>query len=114
MVVKFVVTTALIALLSFVLGLFFPWWTIAVAAFAVSALIPQRPLLAFFSGFAALFLFWGLLALVVDLRNESILSSRVAGILPLGGSGIAILLVTAFVGALVGGGGALTAAFLRK
>jgi hypothetical protein len=51
---------------------------------------------------------------VVALRPKSILSSRVAGILPLGGSGIAILLVTAFVGALVGGGGALTAAFLRK
>ncbi len=114
MVVKFVVTTALIALLSFVLGLFLPWWTIAIAAFAVSALIPQRPIPAFFSGFAALFLLWGLLALVADLRNESILSARVAAVLPLGGSSIAILLVTAFVGALVGGGGALTAAFCRK
>jgi hypothetical protein len=114
MVVKFVVTTALIALLSFVVGLFLPWWTIALAAFAVSALIPQRPIPAFFSGFAALFCLWGLLALVADLRNESILSARVAAVLPLGGSSIAILLVTAFVGALVGGGGSLTAAFLRK
>jgi hypothetical protein len=114
MVVKFCVTTGLIALLSFVLCLFAPWWTIALAAFAVSALIPQRPLLAFLSGFAALFLLWGLLALVADLRNEGILSSRVAAVLPLGGSSIAILLVTAFVGALVGGGGSLTAAFLRK
>jgi hypothetical protein len=114
MVVKFVVTTALIALLSFVLGLFLPWWTIAIAAFAVSALIPQRPIPAFFSGFAALFLLWGLLALVADLRNESILSARVAAVLPLGGSSVAILLVTAFVGALVGGGGSLTAAFCRK
>jgi hypothetical protein len=42
------------------------------------------------------------------------LSSRVAAVLPLGGSAIVILLVTAFVGALVGGGGALTASFLRK
>jgi hypothetical protein len=108
------VTTALIALLSFVLGLFLPWWTIAIAAFAVSALIPQRPIPAFFSGFAALFLLWGLLALVADLRNESILSARVAAVLPLGGSSVAILLVTAFVGALVGGGGSLTAAFCRK
>ncbi len=114
MVVKFCVTTALIALLSFVLCLFLPWWTIALAAFAVSALIPQRPLPAFLSGFAALFLLWGLLALVADLRNEGILSSRVAAVLPLGGSGMAILLVTALVGALVGGGGSLTAAFLRK
>src|ERR1700743_1584897 len=100
MVVKFFVTMALIALLSCVLALFFPWWTIALAAFAVSALIPQPPLPAFFSGFAALFLLWGLLALVADLANESILSARVAAVLPLGGSSIAILLVTAFVGAL--------------
>src|ERR1700761_3301563 len=114
MVVKFIVTTLLIALLSFIGGLFLPWWTIAVAAFIVSALIPQRPTAAFFAGFLALFLLWGGMALGIDLANGSILSARVAGVLPLHESSPAIVLVTAFVGALVGGGGALTAAFLQK
>ncbi len=64
--IKFLVTTVLIALLSFVCGLYLPWWAFAGVAFAVSALIPQAPLRAFFSGFLALFLLWGLLALGID------------------------------------------------
>lgn len=114
MVVKFIVTTLLIALLSFIGGLFLPWWTIAVAAFIVSALIPQQPLMAFFAGFLALFLLWGGMAVGIDLANGSILSTRVAGILPLHDSSWALILVTGLIGALVGGGGSLTAAYLQK
>lgn len=112
--IKFFVSMLLTALLSFICGLFLPWWTIAVAAFFVSALIPQKPLLSFVCGFLALFLLWGLLALYIDQANNSILSTRVAGILPLQGSSVALILVTAFVGALVGGGGSLTASFIRR
>ncbi len=112
--IKFLVTTVLIVLLSFVSGLYFPWWAIAIVSFAVSALIPQSPLPAFFSGFLALFLLWGGLAWELDQANKGILSVRVAGVLPLGGSSVALLLATALVGALVGGGSALTASFLKK
>ncbi len=112
--IKFFVSILLIGLLSFICGLLLPWWTIAVAAFVVSMLIPQRPLPSFFTGFLALFLLWGGLSLYIDIANNSILSTRVAGVLHLHGSSLALLLVTGFVGALVGGGGALTAAFLRK
>ena len=84
------------------------------AAFAVSVLIPQEPLPSFLSGFVALFLLWGLLALSIDLANNSILSAKIAAILFLGGSSIALICVTGFVAALVGGGGAITGAFLKK
>jgi hypothetical protein len=114
MILKFVAATLLIALLSFACGLYFPWWVIAPVSFIVSLLIPQRPLAAFMAGFLALFLLWGGLALAIDLANGSILSARVAAILPLGGSSYAIVIVTGVIGALVGGGSALTAAFLRK
>jgi len=114
MVLKFVIATLLIALLSFAGGLYFPWWIIAPASFVVSLLIPQRPLLAFLAGFLGLFLLWGGLALAIDQANGSILSAKVAAILPLGGSSYAIVIVTGLVGALVGGGGALTASFLKK
>lgn len=113
-IIKFLVTLLLIALLSFTCGLYLPWWTIGPVAFIVSLLIPQKPLPSFLAGFLALFLLWGGLALQKDLPNESILSAKVASILPLGGSVTALLLVTALIGALVGGGGALTAAFLQK
>ncbi|HEY4289682.1 MAG TPA: hypothetical protein VGN00_21425 [Puia sp.] len=111
--IKFLVSILLIALLSFVCGLFLPWWTIGVAAFVVSALIPLKPLHAFFAGFLAIFLLWGGLAFGIDQQNNSILSAKIAAILPLGGSVIALILVTAFVGALVGGGAAITGAFLK-
>jgi hypothetical protein len=114
MILKFLAATLLIALLSFACGLYFQWWVIAPVSFVVSLLIPQRPLAAFMAGFLALFLLWGGLALAIDLANGSILSAKVAAILPLGGSSYAIVIVTGLVGALVGGGSALTAAFLKK
>lgn len=111
--IKFLVSTALIALLSFVGGLFLPWWSIALAAFVVSALIPLKPMWAFFAGFTAILLLWGVIALVIDQMNDSILSTKIASILPLGGSAYALIVVTAVIGALVGGGAALTGSFLR-
>jgi hypothetical protein len=66
------------------------------------------------AGFVALLVLWGGLALATDLANHSILSAKVASILPLGGNSYALVVVTALVGGLVGGGGALTAAFLQK
>jgi hypothetical protein len=110
---KFIIVTLLIAMLSFCSGLFLPWWGFALAAFAVSALIPQRPADAFLSGFLALFLLWGGLAWFLDAANNSILSKKIAMILPLGGSSWLLILVTALVGALVGGGAALSAGYLR-
>jgi len=114
MLIKFLVNTFLIALLCFAGGLFLPNWVIAPIAFAVTLLIPMRPMLAFLSGFTALFLLWGGLALAANLANEGILATRIAWLLPLNGSPHLLILVTAFVGALVGGGGSLTASFLRK
>ena len=111
---KFVITTLLIALLSFLSGLYLPWWGIALAAFLVSALIPQRPGLSFLSGFLALFLLWALLSWSMDAPNNSILSVKIAQILPLGGSTILLILITALVGALVGGGAALTGSFIHR
>jgi hypothetical protein len=114
MLIKFLINTFLIALLCFAGGLFFPNWIIAPIAFVVSLLIPMRPPLAFLSGFLALFLLWGALALAANLANGGILATKIALLLPLGGSPFALILVTALVGALMGGGGALTASFLKN
>jgi hypothetical protein len=111
---KFVITTLLIALLSFLSGLYLPWWGVALAAFLVSALIRQRPGVAFLAGFTALFLLWAGLSWSMDIPNNSILSAKIAQILPLGGSSLALILVTALIGALVGGVAALTGSFLQK
>ena len=109
---KFATTTILIALLGFCSGLFLPWWGIALVAFVISALLPQSPLTAFFSGFLAIFLLWGGLAWILDNANSSILAAKIARVLPLGGSPVLLILVTALVGALVGGGAAISGSYL--
>ncbi len=111
---KFFIALILTALLSFSWALFFPWWIIAVAAFIVAALIPQQKrFLSFVCAFLALFFLWGGQAVLADTKNAHVLSAKVAQILPLGGSYIAVLLVTAMTGGLVAGLAALTGSFLR-
>src|SRR3954447_13525040 len=111
---KFFVAFILTALLSFACTLFFPWWTIAVAAFIVAIVIHQRPIASFLAGFLALFILWALQSLIIDLRNEHLLSTRVAYILPFGGSYVALIIFTGLVGGIVSGMAALTASFAIK
>lgn len=111
---KLLVATILTALLSFVAGLYLPWWSIAIAAFLSVLLIPLRSSRAFLSGFLGVFLLWFFLALWIDVKNQGILSRKVAEIFPLAGSSFLIILVTAIVGAVVGGFAALSGSYLRN
>lgn len=110
---KFIVAFVLTILLSFAGALYFPWWIIAVAAFIVAVCIPQHPFKAFVAGFLALLILWGSQAFFIDSRNQHLLATKVASILPMGGSYIVLILVTAFIGALVAGMAALTGSLLR-
>ena len=111
---KLAVSIILIAALSFALGLYLPWWSIALGAFIVGALIHQRPITSFLAGFASIFILWFLLATVIDIRNQHILSKKLALLLPLGGNSFLLILITALIGALVGGGASLSASYLKK
>ncbi len=111
---KFFVALLLTALLAYAGGLFFPWWIIAVAAFVVAAFIPLPPYKAFISGFLALFALWGLYTTIIDDANHHVLATRLALVLPLGGSFFALIMLTACIGGLVAGMAALTASYLRK
>jgi len=111
---KFTISVILIAVLSFALGLYLPWWSLAIAAFVVTALLHQRPSVSFLAGFAAVFILWLLLAAVIDIRNQHILSRKLAYLLPLGGNSFLLILITALVGSIVGGSAALAGSFLRR
>jgi hypothetical protein len=110
---RFLLSVLLIAALSFLAGLFLPWWSIAIAAFLVAALIPQSTGSGFLSGFLGIFLLWGLLAFWIDVKNNSLLSHKIAQLFPLGGNSILLILVTALVGALVGGFAGMSGSALR-
>lgn len=111
---KFIVSILLTALLSFSICLYFDWWTITLAAFIVAICIKQRPLLSFLTGFISLFLLWGILSLLMDGRNDHILSARLSSVLPFGGSLLLTILVTALAGALPAGFAALAGSYLRS
>ena len=111
---KYFISILLTALLSFISGLYLPWWSIAIAAFAVGALIPQKPFYSFLSGFIGVFLLWEILAWWIDTKNNGILSQKIAQVLPLGGSTVLLILITSLIGALVAGFAALAASYLRK
>lgn len=113
-IMKFFTATVLTALLSFVAGIYIPlWWFFAVVSFLVAVLVHQKVAKAFFSGFLGLFILWGGLAYWIDMKNEGILSSKIAGLLPLGGSSLLLIIVTAILGGLVAGFAALGGSCLR-
>jgi hypothetical protein len=111
---KFIFAFILTALLSYAAGFYFPWWSIAVTAFVVAALIPQKPMLAFIAGFSALFLLWAVLALSIDMNNEHLLSQKISALLFKSSSHALIISVTGLVGGLVAGFAALAGSYLRK
>ncbi|HTL10262.1 MAG TPA: hypothetical protein VL307_18440 [Chitinophagaceae bacterium] len=110
---KFVASVLLTALLSFIICLFMDWWGIALASFMVALLIHQSPLHSFLTGSIALVLLWGGLSWWIDMKNHHVLSHKIAQVLPFGGSGFLMILVTALIGGLVAGFAALAASYAR-
>ncbi|MBC8033310.1 MAG: hypothetical protein H7Y03_04135 [Chitinophagaceae bacterium] len=111
---KFTISLLLIALLSFVSCLYLPWWAIGPAAFIVTVCIHQKPLKAFLAGFLALFMLWGALAWWISSRNEHLLAQKVSLLIIQSPRIILLILLTALIGALIGGLAALAGSFLRR
>ena len=111
---KFIVSLLLTAVLSFLVRLYFPWWSIAIVALAVAALIPQKPLAAFFAGFFALFLLWLVLSAWISNANGHVLAHKISMIILKMDNVYLLMLASAFIGGIVAGLAALTGSFLRK
>ncbi len=111
---KFIISLFLIAILSFAACLFLPWWCIALVAFLVLAFIPQRPLLAFLCGFFAVGLLWAVLSFYISSKNEHLLAHKVSLLILNMDNPLFLIIITAFIGGLVAGMGALTASFMRR
>lgn len=113
---KLITAIVLTAFLAYVVGVYstLPWWSFAITSLIIAVAVHQRPWKAFVAGFLGLFLLWAGMALLKDAANDHVLSTKVAGILPLGGSYLVLILVTGIVGGLVSGLAALTGSFLRK
>jgi len=104
----------LILVLAFLVQLFLPWWTIAPLCFVLAAILGSTGGRAFGAGFVGIGLGWLLMAGWLNVKSASILSHRVAQLLPLGGNGWVLVLVTAVLGGLVGGVVALAGCWARQ
>jgi len=111
---KFLAALILTALLSFIAGLYLPWWGIAIAAFIVALLVNQKAGMAFASAFSALLLLWSGLAWWINVKNENILSARIGELLGIGNNPFLLISITAIIGALVAGFAAMSGSFLRS
>ena len=111
---KFFFSFILTILLSFAGCLFLPWWCIAIAAFIVAALIPQKPFKSFITGFAALFLLWGGLSFWMSNNNDHVLAHKISQLILKMDSPVVLVLATALIGALVAGFAALAGSYVRK
>lgn len=113
---RFIVAIFLHAFLAFAVGLYsqFPWWLFVGTSAIVAFFMMDTPAKSFFAGFLGVGALWAGLAFGKDLANAHLLSSKVAQILPLGGSYTALIAVTGVVGGLLGGFAALTGAFMRS
>ncbi len=111
---KFLVSVLLIAIVGFVAGLYLPWWSIALVAFLVIALIPQKPLYAFMAGFMSIFILWSVMAFMISYKNNHVLVHKVSTLILKINSPLAMVLLTGLIGALVAGFAALAGSYVRK
>lgn len=103
----------LIAILSAIAEWFLPWWMIAVVSFAVMLFMGLKPGKSFLAGFLGIAICWLIAALLHDIPNEHILSTRMASLFHLPGYGLFIA-VTVFVGGLIGGLAALAGGLMNR
>ena len=111
---KFIVVVLLTALLGYTSPLYFTWWSFAITSFIIALVIHQKAFVAFVAGFLGLFLLWLFLTLIIDNANQHILSHKIALLLPLNGSSLMLILITALIGGLISGFASLSGSLAGK
>ncbi len=110
---KIIVSILLIALCAFVLGIYMPWWSLAIAAFLIPLLIEMKPGWAFLSGFLGLFLLWGIMSWLISSANQQVFAHKISKLILSTDNPGLLIFVTALLGALVAGFASLTGSLLR-
>ena len=112
---KYIVSIFLSGLLTYAVGIYgdLPWWSFVITNLIIAIALPIKPAQAFTAGALGVGALWAGLAFGTDMANNHILSTKVANILPMGGSYILLIFATASIGALLGGLASLTGSFIR-
>lgn len=109
-----IVSIVVIIILSFlcqeVFGL--PWWSVYVVPFVFSYIFEKKEWNSIMVGFIAIFLYWITASYLIDIGNESILSSKI-GSLFMGIGTWGLILVTGLTGGVTGALGGWSGSLLR-
>lgn len=109
---KFITQVFVIAIFALILEMALPWWGIFIAALIGGFAVSQKDGMVFIAGFLGIGLLWLLQIYLIDADNASILSNKVAQIFGLS-SGFMMILLSAVIGGLCGGIGAMLGKSLR-
>ena len=111
---RFLLSVLLTAALSFIAGIYLPfWWNYAAVAFLVAAAMRQSIGKSFLAAFTALFLLHFIIAFIIDQNNKGILSGKIGQLFGLGTASFLLIIITALVSGLIGGFAALRGSSLR-
>lgn len=103
-----------ILILSIALGYFLPWWVIVPVAFGAGFYFEEKPGKSFVISFTTIFIYWALFAFYIDMKNDSLLSNRMANMIIGSNGSILMILISALIGGLVAGMSGLTGSLLKK
>ncbi|TRX50203.1 hypothetical protein FNH22_25865 [Fulvivirga sp. M361] len=103
---KFLTQIILIMVISALLQIYLPFWSTALVAFVISVLFQSKSGVSFMAGFLSISLLWFGMAYFIDVDTSSILTVKIAKLFSV--SSLLLIILTALIGGLVGGFGALS------
>ena len=102
-----------ILVLGTIAQLLFPWWVSAIVAFWVGFWIADSPQRSYLYGFVAMLLMWSIFAGFQSSANGGLITTAFSNIFGGKVSGGQLIMVTGFIGGLVGGFSAMSGTLLR-
>ena len=110
---RFIIGLVLVGLFAYFSPMILPWWGIAPLAALIGFATGAKWWQSLLYGITATGLVWGIYTYGINNANEGILSSSMAKLLNLDGGSV-LVMMTAVLGALLGGLGAFSGSLLRE
>lgn len=101
-------------LLTILMQLFLPWWSIAVVAFAFCFGRPEGSIRSFVYSFTGVAAAWFGYILLQHIQTGGVLTSRISEVLKLPANPVFMLIITPLVGGLVAGFAGIAGYFVRQ
>jgi hypothetical protein len=92
---------------------FLPWWSSVVVAVIVELILGKGDGTSFFSGFYGVAIPWMILATLIDVNSDSLLTVQVLQLFKLPEFSIVMIIITGLFGGLIAGMGSLSGGWIR-